>query len=332
MKKLYRSVDFSKLIFLQDEIGRVRWNKYHQEKKEKDSDGFNWWYDKDYITQRRELISRIFSAEGQNLFFNKSVVHNSLQGGRFNPAKSFGGIYMASSHFVSCTEVLFHTFFDSYPIYKGLEKNESKITSCFDIRIPDRIRSLIITFEIEIEDDAPIHAINHCKPTLKDECSKIGFSRYIGDNFDRNFIFGNDYEISRILGCYFFTKETSTFTVPSARLDLDIQDELNLRNVFLPEKDLNIYNPKLTGNFYEFQCEVDMVPDASKRHEVGITCIGSNNERHYKFHIEEIPGKQISRSSIIYKPNGVSTSEQKLYSRRVDIQKFRFNEPEDSEE
>ena len=330
--KLYRSIDFSKLIFLQDETGRVRWNNYHQERKSKSSDGFNWWYDKEYLKQRRELISRIFSKDGQDSFFSKSVVHNSLQGGRFNPAKSFGGIYMASSHFVSCAEVLFHTFFDSYPIYKGLEKNESKITSCFDIRIPDRIRSLIITFEIEIDDSTPLHAINNCKPTLKDECTKIGFSRYIGDNFDRNFIFGNDYEISRILGCYFFTKETSTFTVPSARLDLSEQDELSLRNVFLPEKDLTKYKPKLTGNFYEFLCEVDMVQDTNRLHEVDIVCIGSNKEESYKLHIEEIPGKQISRNSKIYNPNDVSTAHQKLYSRRVDIQKFRFNATDESEE
>jgi hypothetical protein len=314
--KLYRSIDFSKLIFLQDEVGRVRWNAFHQEKRaKKEYESFNWWFDQHYVNQRRELISRIFQPDGEKRFFEKSIIHNSLQGGRFNPAKSFGGIYMANEHIVSCLEVLFHIFYDSYPIYKGLEKNESKITSCFDIRIPDKIRSLIITFEIELDDIHVAHDLNGNRESLKKDCSQIGFARYIGDNFDRNFIFGNDYEIARILGCYFFTKTSSTFKVPSARLDIDMQDDLGLRNIFLPEKDFEKANPKLTGSYYEFLCEVDMVP-AKRKHDIEITCIGSDTQKTFNFKLEEIPPKQASRSSIIYMPNGVSLTFPPFSSRK----------------
>lgn len=331
--KVYRCVDFSKLIFLQDEVGRVRWNNYHQDKIQNgEQENFNWWFDSNYLNKRRELISRITTIEeAKNNFIQKSIIHNSLQGGRFNPAKSFGGIYIANNPLVACMEVLFHIFYDSYPIYKGLEKNESKIASCFDLRIPDKIKSLIIAFELEVEepDNKPIHKLNDSLKNLKEDCQKIGFRRYIGDNFDRNFIYGNDYEISRILGCHLYTKESSFFSTPSARLDISLQDQLDLRNYFLPEKDIDDFKPKLTGNFLEFLCTVDMVQNENRHHDIKIDCEGQNEKKTYQFGLQEIPEKKNPRNAIVYEPSGVSIQDQRLYSRRVDVQRYVF--PKDEE-
>lgn len=257
--KIYRSIEFSKLVFLLNEERQFLWEE-HQVTRDQVASGHmhhNWWMNGQFERERREMVSAVIRESSQS-FFGKSLEFNAMSGGRFNPERSFGVLYSANHPTISALEVLYHKFIDLYPVYSGIQAKKSQITSGLDMKIPNELEVLIVAFEIKIENSNKLLSVNDNADDLKAVCDLIGFKRYTSKNFDREFIFGNDYEISRHVGTYVHSIGKDGFLVPSARVDFGIQDDLELRNIILFEGKADNFSPALTGNFVEYRCSVDL--------------------------------------------------------------------------
>lgn len=321
---IHRAIEFSKLTFLADEAGIQVWTNCETQFNNKNSNnsGANWWLENTFERQRRLITSQI-CRNSSEAFFSTSCEYNAMQGGRFNPSKSFGMLYCATSPIIACFEVLYHIFDQAFPLYKQMDRSGARITSTFNVSIPKSIKVLITVFEIEIDSYDRLNTVCDCVSELKSDCERIGFIRYIGDNFTRDFIFGNDYEISRILGCHLHTKEIGSFTVPSARLSFDEQDSLEHRNIIIPEKEFKIFNPRLTGKFREYMCKIDL----ESRQDLGGHVVEiyptSNYNLNVKLLLQQTPNKRVNPQQFItYSPNTGSEKERRIYSREVSTQKF----------
>jgi len=318
--KIYRAIEFSQLIWLTTDYATLMWESLSLDGK---GNNKNWWLINDNIQRRRQIIKDICLNSNEE-FFQKSLDYNAMQGGRFNPAKSFGVIYASSNPLVANLEVLFHQFNGAIPLYSKMKKDNKRFTSSFNVKIPDKLDSLIIAFEIEIDDKLCNREICGNEKDLKLLCKQIGFKRYIGDNFSRDFIFGNDYEISRLLGTFIHTSEDATFKVPSARIDYNTQDERLVRNYIIPEKNYSPNKIKLTGNFFEFKCEVDLDKSSENNHPVRISAIGKSDSKILKFNLDPTPSKRYTKNQFVkFEPNSNNPQDRKNYYREVETQKFR---------
>ena len=318
--RIYRAIEFSQLIWLTSDYAKLVWEtlSFNENKNSK-----NWWFYNENLENSRLIIKDICNNT-TNDFFTKSLDYNAMQGGRFNPSKSFGVIYSSSNPLVSALEVLYHQFNGALPLYSRMKKSNQKFTSSFNVKIPEKLESIIISFEIEIDDTFCSKEICNDEEELKKLCQNIGFDRYIGDNFGRDFIFGNDYEISRLLGTYLHTATDGSFRVPSARIDYDVQDEQGIRNFIIPEKSYDKEKIKLTGNFYEYRCEVDLKNLGFNKHPVNIEAQGKNGSEKLKFTLDPKPSKRYTKNQYIkYLPNTENNEAKKNYYREVEIQKFR---------
>lgn len=316
--KIYRAIEFSQLIWLSTAYATLEWESLSLNGNGSKE---NWWFLKENIETRRQIIKDICENSNES-FFQKSLDYNAMQGGRFNPSKSFGVIYTSSNPLVSTLEVLFHKFNGALPMYSKMRKENKKFISSFNVNIPEKLDTLIISFEIEIDDDLCSVEICDNESNLKSICEKIGFERYIGDNFSRDFIFGNDYEISRLIGSYMHTSNDATFKVPSARIDYVTQDENFIRNYIIPEKNYSSDKIRLTGNFYEYRCNIDLEKSDNK-HSVRVLAIGKDTEEELYFSLDPVPSKRYTKDQFIrYVPNTENPQDRKNYYREVELQKF----------
>ncbi|TQI71146.1 RES domain-containing protein [Gramella sp. Hel_I_59] len=320
--KIYRAIEFSQLIWLTSDYAKLVWESLSFDEAKKLQ---NWWFYDEHLENKRLIIKDICDNSSTD-FFTKSLDYNAMQGGRFNPSKSFGVIYSSNHPLVSALEVLYHQFDGALPLYSRMKKNNRKFTSTFNVKIPRKLESLIIAFEIEIDEDLCTKEICNDEEGLKDLCQTIGFNRYIGDNFGRDFIFGNDYEISRLLGTYLHTEEDGSFKVPSARIDYEFQDEKKIRNFIIPEKNYDNSKIKLTGNFFEFECNIDLESSNHSEHPVSIKLEGKNGKENLSFSLDPKPSKRYTKNQFIkYLPTTGNNDDRKNHYREVEIQKFKEN-------
>jgi hypothetical protein len=319
--KIYRAIEFSKLIWMISDDASLAWNEAYLLHNNGEAQGYNWWMNDDLKPARHNIISDVI-YNGQDKFFDKSLEFNAMQGGRFNPSRSFGVLYTSSNPLMACLEVLYHQFTSAYPLYKRMDRSSNQFTSSFNVQVPQYLKVLIAVFEIDIEDGFCSKEICTDLETLKDECRKLGFERYIGDKFSRDFIFGNDYEISRILGCYLHTNDDPSYQVPSARIDFDVQDELKIRNYLVPEKRYDANKIDLTGRFIEYKANINLEPNDNKNHDVTLEVLGKTN-RILNFDLQPIPHKNKPREQFIrYEPNLNDGNDRKRYFRSVEVQRF----------
>lgn len=321
--KLYRSLEFSKLQFLLDENQYIFWIENDLNFNHVNS--MNWWLDrKNKKTQinRKKVISTI-SKNPSESFFNKSAEYNSIYGGRFNPVKSFGGVYCANSPFMSSLEVLYHYIENSLNTLKPISKNKSSVQTILNSRLSNKIEVVVVAYEMECNDEVGFFSLNDSSEDLSKLCESVGFSRYVTDNFDRSFIFGNDYEISRIIGCHLHTLENSGFRVPSARIDFDVQDIVKARNYFIPEKNIKNMELALTGNFKEFWYTFSLDVNDDGHFEIKVEVDNGDNIIHRDFRLEPIPNKKNeSKKQIISYEHKVNEDNIKKNLREVHTQKF----------
>lgn len=264
------------------------------------------------------MVSAVI-RESEKSFIKKSLEFNAMSGGRFIPERSFGVLYCANHPAIAALEVLYHKFIDLYPLYSGIQAKKSQITSGLDMKIPDQLEVLIVAFEIEIENSDKLVRINDDDAGLRKVCNQIGFQRYTSKNFDREFIFGNDYEISRHVGTYVHSIDKDGLLVPSARIDFGVQDSIKARNAILFEGRTENFKPKLTGKFVEYRCAVDLLRIGSDGMDVSIEALGAKSFK-TSFKLQPIPPKKGDHPQIrSYMPN-VSISNSR--SRLVHIQKY----------
>ncbi len=298
--KIYRGIEFGRLLFMLDSDASSAWREIGDVYVPPGASNMaNWWLDSKFKNVRKEFIGYICRS-GHEAFFDVSVEFNALRGGRFNPARSFGMLYTAESPTWAALEVLYHQFSSAEPIYKGMHKKSGMIHSSFNVKVPECLSALIVVFEFELTPEPEIN--EPCKDTksLTEVCEKIGFGRYTRDGFSRNFIFGNDYEIAQILGCYINSKKAHALRVPSARVSFYLQDKLNMNNIVIPEKTLDQLNIKLTGSFREYLCKVEMNPDPY--HRVVMTAFGERTQK-ATFLLEPTPTlRHPSRQVLTYQP------------------------------
>lgn len=318
---LYRALEFNKLQYLLTEDQYLFWINKDLGYSKKNY--MNWWLEKNSSTgiARKKVISTVASNPGET-FFDKSAEYNSIFGGRFNPAKSFGGIYCSNSPFIASLEVLYHFMMDSISTLKPISKNKSAVQTILNNRFGNQVEVIIVVYEFQLERKGSFYELNDCLPSLKSLCESIGFQRYISESFDRNFIFGNDYEISRVLGCHIHSRKENGFKVPSARIDFLNQDSLRKRNYFFPEKEIDSIKPKLTGRYREFRYVFDIEQNDDGYYPVKMETDNNGQKVKKTFFLEPIPNKKsFSKKQIISYEHNVSLDAPKNL-REVHTQKF----------
>lgn len=319
--KVYRAIEFSKLLFMISDDATLRWNTARLNHSSSADIGSNWWMHNSFRPFKHEMISDVVHY-GQDKFFDKSLEFNAMQGGRFNPSRSFGVLYTSSNPFMAALEVLYHQFISAYPLYKRMNSSSDQFTSSFNVPVPQHLRILIVVFEIDIADEYCNREVCCDLGNLKDDCKSLGFERYIGDKFTRDFIFGNDYEISRILGCYLHTNADPSYKVPSARVDFEIQDILDIRNYLIPEKRYDPDKIDLTGRYLEYNAEINLDIENEKGHDVKVDIIGKSTKT-VNFKLQPIPHKNKPREQFIrYEPNLNDGNDKKRFHRAVEVQRF----------
>jgi hypothetical protein len=319
--KVYRAIEFSKLIWMISDDASLRWNEAHIYHENNNPQESNWWMNPALRPFKHEMISDIVH-HGQDKFFDKSLEFNAMQGGRFNPSRSFGVLYTSSDPLMASLEVLYHQFISAYPLYKRMNRNSNQFTSSFNMKVPQHLRILTIVFEIEIDDNYCLREVCCDLEDLKEDCKLLGFERYIGDKFSRNFIFGNDYEISRILGCYLHSNDDPTYKVPSARVEFETQDALNIRNYLIPEKRYDPNKIDLTGRYLEFNSVINLEATENIGHDVYLEVIGKTVEP-LNFFLQPIPHNNKPRNQYVrYEPNLNDGNDKKRFHRSVEVQRF----------
>ena len=267
--KLYRSIEFSRLAFLIDDDHSEAWRNL-EEKAHNSLAYSNWWLQEKNEKKRHQMVKNIVSDSPQ--FFDKSADFNSKIGGRFNPPKSYGAIYTSSSPTLSMLEVLYHVFDSSLGLYKNLKKSSDKLTSTFNVPVPEKIEVLVVALELEVPEPENIVSLCEDAGYFKSLCEELGFYRYMGKNFNEDFIFGNDYEITNIIGCHFHRQKHTALRSPSARVQLGKHGKERY-NLILPENLSDYLRPQLTGNFIEYLCSMEMNEHQDK-HVISIKAAG----------------------------------------------------------
>ena len=269
--KLYRSIEYSRLTFLIDEEHQYQW-KILNDNAHAENNYSNWWLKDCNKLPRHQMIKNV--VKDSPAFFEKSADFNSKIGGRFNPAKSFGAIYASSCPTLSMLEVLYHVFSPSLGLYNNLKKSSDKLTSSFNVPVPEKIEVMITAMELEIN-ETQMATLCDSTSEFRDLCTDLGFSRYIDEHFNEDFMFGNNYEITNILGCYLHSIKMEPIKAPSARIALTEQSNGKF-NVIIPEKLVSSLNPSLTGKFREYVCVMDM-EERNGRHKISIQAKGAQS-------------------------------------------------------
>ena len=313
--KLYRSIEFSRLTFLIGDDHNAAW-KSLEEKAYSNASYSNWWLKDKNELKRHQMIKNIVSDSDE--FFEKSADFNSKVGGRFNPSKSYGAIYTSSSPTLSMLEVLYHVFDSSLGLYKNLKRSSDKLTSTFNVPVPEKIQVLIVALELEVQE--PEKIVNLCKDTsyFKKLCRELGFYRYMGNNFNEDFIFGNDYEITNIMGCHFHRQKNTALQSPSARVELE-QQRNGRFNLILPENLSENLQPQLTGNFREYLCSMDMNESYGK-HAISIKALGKTQTEETVY-LQNKPTRKNGRI-VEFSQIDDSGENKKKFSREVQLQRF----------
>jgi hypothetical protein len=185
---LYRAIEFGKLQYLLNDLDMLKWVSFDLDFV--DPLTVNWWMDRKASANRNIIMSSIFK-NSQAQFFDKSAEFNSLRGGRFNPEKSFGAIYSSSNPFVAALEVLYHQFESIYKLHNILQKNKDQVQTSYNQPLSKKISILVSSFQFKI-DVLPLNVfkLNEDLDSLKNLTTGLGFERYIGSEFSRDFIFG----------------------------------------------------------------------------------------------------------------------------------------------
>jgi len=205
-------------------------------------------------------------------------------------------------------------------ILKSSKNNFFKKSAEFNKRLQEMLTVNIVSFEISAKDNVSIFSFNDDLERLKELCSCLGFDRHFSDSFDRNFIFGNNYEISRIIGCHLHSLKELGLSVPSARVDFEDQDLLKLRNYFIPEKSINELQFSLTGKYVEYIFTFSIEPCNDGSFDKNFIANDSNSP--LQFNLEPMPNKKHDPRNQIISYEHTTSVEVRKNLREVHLQRF----------
>jgi hypothetical protein len=327
---LFRAIEFSKLSFMLSESGREIWESTIHDFKESQSRNSNWWFDTSFQDKIQYIIADIIQ-NGEAEFFQNSLTYNSTVGGRYNPSNSFGILYASSNPLLSSLEVLYHIFDNKRKFLNNVAKNSEEYPHNFDSESPTHIKKLIVVFSIEFDESGS--NLRDCTDSgeLKSLLERVGFARYTGnDSYDDDFIFGNNYEVSRILGCHLNTLDDSkAIKFKSARI-VNSLGPSSFFNVVFPETFVKQGDLKLTQNYFLCDAAVSIHEDAGA-HDVLIKMYGQDNEVPINIRLEKYLDEKRTRSHFDrlkeYLPELPDELQPRLNKRRVLFQRFRDNTP-----
>lgn len=289
--KLYRAIEFSKLAFMLSPYGREEWNQCNEEFISRKLEGKNWWLHSYFESRIKDLIADVV-ANGHKNFFQKSLTYNSISGGRFNPSNSFGILYTSTNPAVAILEVLFHIFDSKKKFLKSANTNKAVYSDLFNEDHPSIAKHLIIVFGFEVQGENPGDFRDD--KSISGLCERIGFDRYTADaSFDGDFIFGNSYEISRLVGTFLNTREDfNCYRFRSARI-IDEEHYRDFYNLIVPEKFIEDLNPRLSGQYFISETGIN-IADHEGHHEISIRVKGQE-DKDFLLKLEKAPDKRGGR-------------------------------------
>lgn len=302
--------------------GSMEWNKAVEEFKNNDTRNANWWFEESLKSKIEFLIADVI-ANGKEQFFRSSMTFNSTVGGRYNPPNSFGIMYTATNPVLAALEVLYHIYDNSKKLLSHTAKNSFDFERRYNSTSPLMAKDFIVVFTINVGGDIPLE--DYTNPErLKETCGRIGFNRYTEhEDYDENFIFGNNYEISRILGCYLNSSDVRTaFKFKSARIH-NTNSTLNYYNVIFPETFIKDDDLNLTNEYFVIDADTS-VHAVQNLHDVRLR-INGDSTFHAKLKLEKhFDEKYISdRSRVaIYRPNIPEDLHPDINARKVVFQRF----------
>lgn len=257
------------------DYGIEEWNSTVEDFKEERTKKTNWWFSDKYQDRIEYIIADIIS-NGQESFFQRSLTYNSVVGGRYNPPNSFGVLYTANNPTLAALEVLYHIYDGKKKYLKNMAKSAEDFSSTFDEVSPQVAKNLIAIFEIEVLDTSIQTEDCTDKEKIKQLISTVGFNRYTDHpDFDDNFIFGNTYEISRILGCHLNTSENcKAYSFKSARIE-NCAENNGSYNVIFPERFVN-NQFTLTKNYYLVESSMN-IQEIQGMHEIDLNIRGESS-------------------------------------------------------
>lgn len=266
-------------------------------------------------------------SNGHQSFFQKSLTYNSIVGGRYNPANSFGILYTANNPVLASLEVLFHIYDNKRKYLTNMAKNSEDFSSTFDTESPTLAKNLIAVFCINIEDRIPIE--DYTSPDkIKDLCSGVGFSRYSDhEDFDDDFIFGNTYEVSRIAGCHLNTAtDPKAFKFKSARIKNTLEHN-DFFNIIIPERFIKDEDLSLVPEYFIIETAID-IQEQEGAHAIKLKIQGQENitsSFHLEKYLDEKKVRNNSERMKNYRPVIPDDFQPNLNTRGVLFQRFQDN-------
>lgn len=321
--KLYRAIEFSKLSFMLSSYGSIEWNQALETYKSTPSQYTNWWFE-DHLQNNVKYIIADVIANGKEAFFKNSMTFNSTVGGRYNPPNSFGIMYTASNPALAALEVLYHINDSNKKFHNNTARTRENFEREYNIRAPKESTNLIVVFTIDVDPNFEIVDYTNSE-SIKQACSRIGFNRYTEhEDYDDNFIFGNNYEVSRILGCYLNShyESKAAFKFNSARI-VNNESTLEHHNVIFPETFIGDNDLRLSNEYYliETKTSIDVF---NNLHKVKLGINGQSSIRgniSLEKYMDEKKYAESHRVNI-YRPNIPAHFHPNLNARKVVFQRF----------
>jgi hypothetical protein len=308
---LYRALNFRNLVHMVDPDLRGQWEDAQKPSSQ------NWWF----LDRHRDLKRRVVNyviQRGVKSFVEESLYYTALTGGRWNLPRSHGILYCSENPLLSCLEVAYHELMSGLPHLRRMKRIEDKIRTSTNVTVSDNLRILIVVFVLELSVELKETELDKDVGTIKSICNQAGFGNYTGHReFDKEFLFGNEYTVTRTIGAVIYGQRSELIRVQSARTHEDIKLLLPLDRAF----DRKPYPVQLRPVYYEFDCLTEPLTVTSC-FDFQVRVKGQDAGLDVRIHLDRVPARPTAGSSAakVFRPTRLRYSEEA--DRIVVLQKF----------
>jgi hypothetical protein len=308
---IFRALNFRNLVYMIDPDLRRQWKDAQKPSSE------NWWFSDRHRDLKRRIVNYVIQ-KGVEPFVEESLYYTALTGGRWNLPRSHGILYCSENPLLSCLEVAYHELMGGLPHLRRMKRIEDKIRTSMNVTVPEELRFLIVVFVIELSGKVKETELDKDVKSIKSICNQAGFGNYTGHReFDKEFLFGNEYTVTQMIGAVIHGQRSDLIRVQSARTLENIKLVLPLDRAF----DQDPYPVQLRPVYYEFDCRIEPLTSTSC-FEFQIKARGQSAGLDVRIHLDRVPASPTARSSVarVFRPTRLRYSEKT--DRIVVLQKY----------